>query len=279
MLEQMESALQSGDLIVYLFCFLSGLMASFTPCTYPVLPLTVGYIGNAAAGRRGKAFTLSAILVLGMALVYAVLGLILVSIGSQFGAIWGNGYAVFAIAWFFILMALMLLDVLPFPTPRFLMNLQSQAGKHREGYAGAFLVGGVSGLVVGPCTGPILMVVIAAVTTTINQATGIGYLWSILDGGLKLFLFGLGQGALILLCGVFAGLLSRLPKSGQWMVTIKKAFALLILIGSSLLLVYTGQGTNFPDLTGLLAGVKAEAAAPATGQQPVPAFGGDEFLD
>ena len=99
----------------------------------------------------------------------------------------------------------------------------------------------------------------------ISVSTGANDL-QVLSGGLKLFLFGLGQGTLIVLCGVFAGLLARLPKSGQWMVTLKKGFAMLVIAGASLLLVYTGQGTDFPDLTRLL----AAAEGGATGEEPRP---------
>jgi len=259
----LESSISSGSALVYLLVFAGGVVAGFTPCIYPVLPLTVGYIGGAARGRKGHAFLLSLSLVSGMALVYAVIGTIFAAAGIQFGAIWANGWAVFAIAWFFILMSLFLMDVFPFPVPKFLQNLRARTGA-RSGLAGAFIVGGVSGLVVGPCTGPILAVVLVAVATTLQRAEGAAFILQALNGGLKLFLFGLGQGALILLCGTFAGFLALLPKSGKWMVAVKKGFALLILIGASLILVFVGQATDFPELTGFLAGAEGAASAGTT---------------
>ena len=279
--QMLRDAVVSGSPLLYVLVFAGGVAASFTPCTYPVLPLTVGYIGNTAGGSKSRGFVLSLALVAGMALVYAVVGTVFAALGMQFGAIWANGWAVFAIAWFFILMSLFLMDVFTFPVPKFLQRLQGKGGG-RRGVLGAFVVGGVSGLVVGPCTGPILAIVVVAVSTTLKQAEGLAFVGQALSGGLKLFLFGLGQGALILLCGTFAGLLSRLPKSGRWMVTLKKGFAMLVMAGASLLLVYAGQATDFPDLTQFL----ADAEAPAAGsveQAPTPAdgsvFGGDEFLD
>ena len=277
----LESATSSGSITIYVFVLLGGVAASFTPCTYPVLPLTVGYVGNMAAGSKSRGFFLSLALVTGMALVYAVVGTIFAAIGLQFGAIWGNGWAVFAIAWFFILMSLFLMDVFPFPAPKFLQNLQGKR-RNRQGMIGAFVVGGVSGLVIGPCTGPILAIVVLAVATTLQQAEGAAFLLQVLNGGFKLFLFGLGQGTLIILCGTFAGLLSHLPKSGRWMIILKKGFAMLVLAGAGLLLIYVGQATNFPDLTRLLAATEAvssetetEPASPLqTGE-----FGGDEFLN
>ena len=261
--QTLETSMSSGSAMVYLLVFAGGIVAGFTPCIYPVLPLTVGYVGGAARGRKGHAFLLSLSLVLGMALVYAVIGTIFAAVGIQFGAIWANGWAVFAIAWFFILMSLFLMDVFPFPLPRFLQNLRARTGA-RQGILGAFIVGGISGLVVGPCTGPILAVVLVAVATTLQHAEGAAFILQALNGGLKLFLFGLGQGTLILLCGTFAGFLALLPKSGKWMVTVKKGFALLILIGASLILVFVGQATDFPELTRLLAGAEGAASAGAT---------------
>ena len=277
----LDNAMTSGSILVYLLAFVGGVAASFTPCTYPVLPLTVGYIGNMSDGSKRRGFMLSLALVFGMALVYAVVGTFFAAIGTQFGAIWANGWIVFAIAWFFILMSLFLMDVFPFPAPRFLQNLRGRAGA-RKGLLGAFVVGGVSGLVIGPCTGPILAIVVVAVATTLQEAQGFGVIWQVLTGGFKLFLFGLGQGTLILLCGTFAALLSRLPKSGKWMVLFKKGFAMLVLVGASLMLVYVGQATSFPDLTQLLARAEAgavesvEEISEPTGETT---FGGDEFLD
>ena len=192
--QMLNDAVDSGSVLIYFFVFAGGVLASFTPCTYPVMPLTVGYIGNMSGGSRFRGFLLSVALVSGMALVYAVFGTVFAALGMQFGAIWGNGWAVFAIAWFFILMSLFLLDIFTFPTPKFLYNMQAKVGgKKRQGFVGALLVGGVSGLVVGPCTGPILAIVIVAVSTTLQQAEGAAFAFQAAAGGLKLFLFGFGH--------------------------------------------------------------------------------------
>ncbi len=253
----------SESMVPYFVLFFSGVAASFTPCVYPVLPLTVGYVGSVAGESKLKAFLTSLALVLGMALVYAVLGVILAAVGVPFGSLMSKGWFLYAVATFFVLMSLFLMDVFPFPVPRFISNLSGKAASRRRSIAGALLVGGVSGLVVGPCTGPIIGMVFVYIVASLREAQGAAYVAQVVNGGIKLSLFGLGQGTLVLLCGTFSGLLSHLPKSGKWMIAVKKGFALLMLAAASLLFVLVGQNTDFPSLTGLLGRLEAGSSAPA----------------
>jgi cytochrome c-type biogenesis protein len=262
MIEQIQSfiieAFQQDSFSLYLLMFCGGLLASLTPCTYPVLPFTIGYIGNQTSGSRFRAFLLSLSMVTGLAAVYAVLGTIVAAAGGTFGSIMGNGWVLYAIALFFLMMGLSLLDVFYFPVPGFISRLQAKTANNK-GLPGAIVIGGVSGLVVGPCTGPILAVALGAIALSLKNVEGIDYAMQIIKGGLLLFLFGFGQGALIILAGTFTGLISRLPKAGSWMETLKKGFALLVIINASLLFVLVGQNTDFPNLTRLLAGAENKA--------------------
>jgi cytochrome c-type biogenesis protein len=254
----LEEAFRHDSISLYFLMFVGGLLASFTPCTYPVLPLTVGYIGNRAGANRWRAFLLSLSMVVGMAVVYAVLGSIVAAVGGAFGSIMGNGWALYAIAMYFMIMGLFLLDVFYFTVPEFISRLQVKSSNH-SGMFGAFVQGGVSGLICGPCTGPILAVAFGAMTITLKEAHGIDYALQIVKGGVLLFLFGSGQGALILLAGIFTGFISKLPKAGAWMEAVKKGFALLIVFASTLLFVLVGQNTDFPNLTQLLASAETTA--------------------
>lgn len=260
----LEEAFRQGSFLPFFLMFGGGVLASLTPCTYPVLPLTVGYIGNQAAGDRLRAFLLSLSMVTGLAAVYALLGSAVAALGGTFGSLMGNGWVLFTIAAYFLAMGLYLLDVFHFPIPHFLYALQAKPGS-RKGLLGAFVVGGVSGLIVGPCTGPILAVALGTIALTLKNVQGIDYALQILKGGVLLFLFGFGQGALILLAGTFTGFLSRLPKSGGWMVAVKKGSALLIIATASFMFVFVGQNTDFPSLTQFLAGTSETSAVSKLG--------------
>jgi len=124
-----------------------------------------------------------------------------------------------------ILMALSLLDVFHVTTPAFVSG--SAAGKKRGGILGAFGIGITSGLVVGPCTAPVLGALLVYVAAKQN----------VLFGTSLLFVFALGMGSFLLVIGTFTGLLANLPKSGWWTAAVKKVCGfLLILVGEYFLL-------------------------------------------
>ncbi|MCX7934957.1 MAG: hypothetical protein N3A66_06830 [Planctomycetota bacterium] len=246
--QTLQQSLSGGSAWAYAAIFLGGVIASFSPCTYPALPLTVGYLGAQAQQSRARAFALSLALVAGLALVYAIAGVILLIIGRPLGTLAGNGPLLAGIGLIFVIMSLALLDVFILPTPGFLRRAGDAAG-HRQGLIGAFLVGCASGLMIGPCTGPILGIAAVFTLASLQQAEGyLNYAAQAIHGGLMLFIFGLGQGALILIAGTFAGFLSRLPRSGEWLLKVKKAFALLILLASCLLFLHVGNTTGFDPL-------------------------------
>jgi cytochrome c-type biogenesis protein len=66
--------LQGSFLLAYLAVYLGGLLVSFTPCVYPVVPITVACIGAHGGGARSRGFVLSMFYVLGMAVTYILLG-------------------------------------------------------------------------------------------------------------------------------------------------------------------------------------------------------------
>lgn len=210
--------------------FVGGVLAGFTPCTYPMIPITIAFIGSRAQGRRLKGFFLSLIYVTGMALVYSALGLVAALTGRLFGSLTMNPWVYVAIGNLCLVLALMMLEVVPVPSFGFLHRLQVRPIAGRDGLS-SFLVGGASALVVGPCTTPILGGLLTLV------ATGQKPLW----GALMLLAFAYGMGVLVILVGTFTGLLASLPRSGLWMRRIQRFFAILMIGAAEYFFIKAGE--------------------------------------
>jgi cytochrome c-type biogenesis protein len=207
LLSQFDSYLQSSLLASVLIAFLGGVLASLTPCVYPMIPITAGVIGHAnLGGSKGRGFLLSLTYVLGMALTYAALGLFAAATGRFFGTINSSPWTFLIVGNVILLFGLGMLDV--FRLPAFTGHFTSR----RLGMTGIFFAGISSALVAGPCTTPVLGSLL--VYTASSQ--------SLIMGGLLLFVFSLGMGTLLLGVGTFSSYLTSIPRSGSWMVTIKK---------------------------------------------------------
>ena len=215
--------------------FVAGVLTSLTPCIYPMIPITVAIVGGASTGgeepaprRRVVALTLA--YTLGLALVYAALGLVAGMSGSMFGEISSNPWLYFTMANVLVVAALSMLDVLPLRLPAALIARASQAGSGGR-TLGAFAMGAVSGAVAAPCSAPVMAAVLTWVATTKSAALGFLYL----------FTFSVGMCALLVVVGLSAGTVSRLPRAGAWMLWVKRAFALIMLGVAEYYLVKMGQ--------------------------------------
>jgi thiol:disulfide interchange protein DsbD len=216
----LAEALGTAPLLALGLAFLGGLATSFTPCVYPILPITVTFIGARGVESRTQAFTLSVLYALGIAATYTTLGVFAALSGKVFGSVTQTGFVYLAVGNIILLFGLSMLEVFELPLPAFLSaGGTSKAGR---GYWGAFAIGVTSGLVVGPCTAPVLATILTYVATQ----------GSVLLGGTMLFLFAMGMCALVVAAGTFSGVLASLPKSGQWLERIKKGFGwVMIAVG------------------------------------------------
>lgn len=221
--------IQANPLLAFALIFLAGVGVSFTPCVYPVIPITLGYIGARSAGSRWKGFTLSLVYVLGMALTYAVLGAFAALTGRLFGQIGSSPWTYLVVAVVCLLLGLSMLGVFALPQISLAPGTLSPS-KGKKGYFGALLVGIVSGLIVGPCTAPVLATVLVYVGSKQN----------VLYGFSLLFTFGYGVGFLMILLGTFTGLLSSIPRSGAWLEQTKKIFGWLLIASAVYLFSKTG---------------------------------------
>jgi len=213
-LSQIDTSLQSSLLLSLLVAYFGGVLASLTPCVYPMIPITAGVIGHAnIGGTKLRGFLLSLIYVLGMALTYAGLGVFAAATGRFFGAVSTSPWTLLLVGNIILLLGLGMLDVFQMPT------IAGRFANRRLGLAGIFLAGITSALVAGPCTTPVLGTLLAYTASSRSLALG----------GLLLFVFSLGMGALLLGVGTFSSFLAALPRSGAWMGKIKKGMGFMML--------------------------------------------------
>lgn len=214
---KLNAAAQRGVFWLLLLAFGAGIATSFTPCVYPMIPITIGIIGARSSGRRSKGFTLSLLYVLGIAVTYSALGTSAALTGSLFGSVLQNKFVVLFVAAIFALMAMSLFGAFEMQVPPALAGrLNSVQG---SGYPGAFLLGLIAGVVASPCIGPVLVAMLAYVATSGSALLGFGLF----------FTFALGLGVLFIVLGTFTGMLTSLPKSGNWMLRVKLVFGVVFL--------------------------------------------------
>lgn len=230
LISNLQMYAQSGSVIAYLAAFVGGILVSFTPCVYPLIPVTIAVIGAQKAESRYKAFLLSLSYVGGIAVTYSILGAVAALTGSLFGRIQTNPWTYFIVANVCILLGLSTLDVFDLS---FLFAFSSKArvkGAFGRGYIGNLFAGMVSGLVVGPCTAPALGILLAYVAATQRVIFGLTLL----------FTFAMGMGLLLLLVGMSTALLTSLPKADAWVLKVKKVFGLLLIALGEYFLIKAG---------------------------------------
>jgi cytochrome c-type biogenesis protein len=227
---QFEGIARDHHSLAILLAYAGGVLASFTPCTYPMMPITVAFIGAKAHGNRWKGFVLSSFYVLGLAIVYSALGAFAALTGGLFGALTTNGWTYLLVGNICLAFGLAMLGVLPLSPPAFLNRVQVRNIPGHD-ILSSLVLGGVSALVVSTCTTPILGVLLAFVATQQDIAWGMG----------MLFAFSYGIGSLVIVIGTFTGLLTSLPRSGIWMLRIQKAFGLLMILAAEYFFIRTGE--------------------------------------
>jgi thiol:disulfide interchange protein DsbD len=225
--DALSKALSRGIFSALIFVFLAGFLTSLTPCIFPMIPITLAVIGTQSqTASKWRGFSVSLVYVLGIAITYALLGVMAAMTGALFGSLLGHPMVIGVIALLFVTMGLSMYGLYEIQLPRFLLNKLGNA-KTEKGYVGAFLSGLLAGVVASPCVGPVLISILTYVAKT--QDTSKGFL--------LLFVFALGLGQLFLVAGTFQGLLHKLPRSGRWMENVKYIFG-TIMIGMALYFIY-----------------------------------------
>ncbi len=211
-------ALSGGQVwLAFLLVFAGGILTSLTPCVYPLIPITVSVFGaNESAGFL-KSFLLSVIYVIGIVVTYSILGVAVASTGAVFGQIMANPWVVGFISLILVTLGLSMFGVFEIRLPYAVQNRLNTVGG--AGFAGAFAMGTVAGVIAAPCTGPALAVVLTYIATT----------GSLFLGFWLMFTYALGMGLLFIGIGTFSGLLSALPRSGGWMYVLENIFGIAII--------------------------------------------------
>jgi cytochrome c-type biogenesis protein len=214
----LKSLLTDSPIAAIGVLFAGGVLTSLTPCVYPMIPITASVIAGTRREGQSRARTVGLTLTyaVGLALVYAFLGALAGLTGTLFGTVSASPWALLVIGNLLVLFALSMLDVIPVPVPQKLMNWAGSQGGGT--YPAVLLLGATSGVVAAPCGAPAFAVVLTWVAST-----GAG-----LMGFVYLFVFSLGMTALLIVVGLFSGTLTALPRSGQWMIWVKRIAAVIM---------------------------------------------------
>ena len=207
---------QKGWFLTFALVFLGGLALNLTPCVYPLIPITISYFGGQAEGKRGSVVSHAIIYVLGMAITYSILGVIAALTGSLFGAALQNPIVLIFIALVLVLLSLSMFDLYEIRVPAFLSNF---AGGAKKGYFGTFFMGLTVGIVAAPCIGPFVLALL----------TFVGERGDVFLGFWLFFVLALGLGVPFLFLGIFSGSINKIPRSGAWMIWVRKIFGFILI--------------------------------------------------
>lgn len=217
-----------GFLWPILAAFGVGLLLTFTPCVLPLIPILSSMIvGN---GERNitklEGGLMSATYVLGTAVTYAVAGAVAGATGEQLQAYFQNPWMIAAFAFLFMLLAASMFGFYELQMPAFIqshLHWHSTRVHHRTrhvsgaAFAGIFVVGLLSALIIGACVSPLVISVLGVAIASRDP-------WL---GGATMFAMALGMGVVLIAIGVGAGFL--LPRAGPWMHRVKQVFGVLLL--------------------------------------------------
>ncbi len=226
-----------GIWVLIVFILLGGLALNLTPCVLPMIPINIAIIGaGTQAGSRSRGFGLGAVYGLGIALVYGVLGLVVVLTGSQFGTLNSSPWFNLGIAILFLALSLAMFDIFSIDFSKYQSGGQSKENS-RGPFLTAFIFGGVAALLAGACVAPVLIGVLILSAEIYKNGNAAGLLLP--------FILGIGMA----LPWPFAGAgLSFLPKPGRWMENIKRVFGVIIMI-AALYYFWLGVKLLIPEST------------------------------
>jgi thioredoxin:protein disulfide reductase len=217
---RIERVLAGGSFWAVIAMFFGlGLLLALTPCVFPMIPILSGIIAGQKQVTKTSGFLLSLAYVLGMAITYAVAGVIAALSGTLISNALQNPWALGIGAMIFVGLALSMFGFYELQLPSALQSKFSERANKMKGgnFAGVFAMGALSAVILGPCVAPPLAAALAFIAQTGNTVLG----------GSALFVLALGMGVPLLLIGISAGAL--LPRAGGWMNAVKYFFGVMML--------------------------------------------------
>jgi thioredoxin:protein disulfide reductase len=217
---RIERVLAGGSFWAVIAMFFGlGLLLSLTPCVFPMIPILSGIIAGQKQLTKTSGFLLSLAYVLGMAITYAVAGVVAALSGTLISNALQNPWALGIGAMIFVGLALSMFGFYELQLPSALQSKFSERANKMKGgnFAGVFAMGALSAVILGPCVAPPLAAALAFIAQTGNTVLG----------GSALFVLALGMGVPLLLIGISAGAL--LPRAGGWMNAVKYFFGVMML--------------------------------------------------
>jgi thiol:disulfide interchange protein DsbD len=195
-----------------------GIIMSFTPCIYPMIPITIAILGIDKQPIIKRIIS-ATLYICGIAVAFSLLGLLASSGQLVFGSLFQNSFFVGILIIFLTCMILNMLDISNISFISFNIQNKIPESIQKSNFL-PFFYGIFSGTISSPCVSPGLFALLTLVAEQGNLY--IGWLW--------LFCFGIGLGLPLWIVAVLFGSENFLLKSGMWMIEIKEIFALLLLL-------------------------------------------------
>lgn len=204
--------------------FVAGVLAGFSPCIYPLIPITLGVIGKFCTSTKLHSAFVSLIFVLGVATLYTGLGVIASLAGLFLASFIVNPITYFILFLIFFVLGLSEYGFFSLPLAFFSVNYPQVNSRN---LFSLFILGIISGLAMIPCNFPVLFSILDMIAAKRN----------IVYGGVALFIFSLGYGTLLIFFGIFGSLIRTLPKHPFWSIIAKNLIA-SVLIAVSIYFLY-----------------------------------------
>lgn len=215
---RMSPAFGAGLFLTLLGVFLGGIGLNLTPCVYPLIPITASYFGgrSEAGGRQGYLILHGVLYILGLSVMNSALGISAAFTGKLMGSMLQHPAVLIFVSAVMLFMALNFFGFWELRLPSFLSSAVSTS---RTGYAQSLFMGLTLGVVAAPCIGPFV----------IGLLTMVAQKGDPLYGFLIFFTLSVGLGLPLFILSLFAGNLSKLPRSGEWMLWIRSLFGWIML--------------------------------------------------